>query len=228
MTSRGGCSRCCQHERPTRALAHCGIVRPCQIAVGRGLAWVGLVTALAAGLPAAANEEQPANSRPASIPLTLEPADEPLAAAASQADEATGLGQLPFDWQAWAVVLLAGAGMLGLRFYGRQRSQPLPPDVFELLGEATLGGGQPVRIIRFGPKTLLVTTGSGGLRTLAELDDPLATEWVAAACRGDRTLRAVHAPTGSARNDASRFTPATPATPATSLRESSVQSAEVA
>ncbi|MBT7728133.1 MAG: hypothetical protein HN703_04555, partial [Planctomycetaceae bacterium] len=49
--------------------------------------------------------------------------------------------------------------------------------------------GQAVRIVRFGPKTLLVSVGSGGPKTLSELDDPLATEWIAAACRGEQTLR---------------------------------------
>ena len=63
--------------------------------------------------------------------------------------------------------------------------------MFELLGEATLGNGQTVRIVRFGPKTLLVSTGNGGPKTLSELDDPLATEWIAAACRGEQTLRSL-------------------------------------
>jgi len=65
----------------------------------------------------------------------------------------------------------------------------VPADVFELLGETTLGNGQPVRIVRFGPKTLLIGSGSSGPITLSELDDPLATEWIAAACRGEQTLR---------------------------------------
>jgi len=65
----------------------------------------------------------------------------------------------------------------------------VPADVFEQLGETTLGNGQAVRIVRFGPKTLLIGSGSSGPITLSELDDPLATEWIAAACRGEQTLR---------------------------------------
>lgn len=188
----------CRYERSTRGSIRAAVVRSCRVAILRSISWLGIVGALAAVPAAAAEGEQPASGRPVSIPLRLEQAVEPAAAADGQAETGTGLSPLPFDWQAWAVVVLAVVGMLGLRFFGRQRTQPLPTDVFELLGEATLGGGQPVRIVRFGPKTLLVTTGSGGPRTLAELDDPLATEWIAAACRGERTLRAVHAPAGPA------------------------------
>jgi len=164
------------------------------ITCGQRFRWLALLAAMAVGPIAEAKEAEPSRGRPASIPLALDQAAEPTSGIDGQKDEAASLSELPFDWQAWAVVLLAVVGIFGLRFFGRQRAQSLPKDVFELLGEATLGGGQPVRIVRFGPKTLLVTSGSGGPRTLAELDDPLATEWIAAACRGDRMLRAVQAP----------------------------------
>jgi hypothetical protein len=97
--------------------------------------------------------------------------------------------EMAFDWKAWAVVGVAGAVLVGIRLFSRQAVFKIPSDVFELLGESTLGGGQIVRIVRFGPKTLLVSVGSGGPKTLSELDDPLATEWIAAACRGEQTLR---------------------------------------
>lgn len=192
-----------QHRRyepsPARPVG-CGLGRLWLSVLVGGLGWLGPVLVLAAEPAAAGAGNQAASARPASIPLELEQPAEPVGPADRQ-DGATGLSELPFDWQAWAVVLLAIAGILGLRFVGRQKTQPLPADVFELLGESTLVG-QPVRIVRFGPKTLLVTTGSGGPRTLAELDDPLATEWIAAACRGDRTLRAVRTPAGPARKPA--------------------------
>ncbi|MBT6054424.1 MAG: flagellar biosynthetic protein FliO [Planctomycetaceae bacterium] len=97
--------------------------------------------------------------------------------------------EVAFDWKAWAVVGVAGAVLVGVRLFSRRAVFKIPSDVFELLGESTLGGGQAVRIVRFGPKTLLVSVGSGGPKTLSELDDPLATEWIAAACRGEQTLR---------------------------------------
>ena len=96
---------------------------------------------------------------------------------------------IAFDWKAWAVVGIAGAVLVGVRLFNRRTEFKIPSDVFELLGGSTLGNGQAVRIIRFGPKTLLVSVGSGGPKTLSELDDPLATEWIAAACRGEQTLR---------------------------------------
>jgi flagellar biogenesis protein FliO len=96
---------------------------------------------------------------------------------------------IAFDWKAWAIVGIAGAVLVGVRLFNRRTEFKIPSDVFELLGESTLGNGQAVRIIRFGPKTLLVSVGSGGPKTLSELDDPLATEWIAAACRGEQTLR---------------------------------------
>lgn len=44
-----------------------------------------------------------------------------------------------------------------------------------------------------------MSVGSGGPKTLSELDDPLATEWIAAACRGEQTLRSLasHSMTGN-------------------------------
>ena len=201
----------------------------CHVMVG-GLYWLVVVVALAGGSFVEAKEADPGHGRPASIPLSLEQAAAATAATGEQVDEAVSLRRLPFDWQAWAVVLLGIGGVFGLRFFGRQRSQPLPKDVFELLGEATLGAGQPVRIIRFGPKTLLVTSGSGGPRTLAELDDPLATEWIAAACRGDRTLRAVHAPVGANPTAGGNASGATtkPFSSVNQSLEPSLSSAEVA
>jgi hypothetical protein len=124
-----------------------------------------------------------------SIPLSLE------GTSASQPSERSSdlawNSEVAFDWKAWAVVGFAGIVLVGIRLISRRAVFKMPSDVFELLGEATLGGGQPVRVVRFGPKTLLVSVGSGGPKTLSELDDPLATEWIAAACRGEQTLRSL-------------------------------------
>ena len=193
MIARSQHSLSCRCEQPMSACATVG--RTCR-GIFYCLRWLALLVVLTGGAVVEAKEAESVRARPPSIPLALEQTAKATAVIDGQAGKAVSLSELPFDWQAWAVVLLAVVGIFGLRFFGRQRSQPLPKDVFELLGEATLGGGLPVRIVRFGPKTLLVTSGSGGPRTLAELDDPLATEWIAAACRGDRTLRAIHAPTG--------------------------------
>ena len=122
-----------------------------------------------------------------SIPLSLE--ESSASQPAEQSSDLAWNSEMAFDWKAWAVVGVAGIVLVSIRLFGRRIVVKMPSDVFELLGEATLGGGQPVRIVRFGPKTLLVSVGSGGPKTLSELDDPLATEWIAAACRGEQTLR---------------------------------------
>ena len=75
--------------------------------------------------------------------------------------------------------------MAAFRITSLRRTKSLPPDVFELLGEATLGGQQTVRVVRFGPRTLLIGVSPSGCQTLAELDDPQATERIATACRSD-------------------------------------------
>ena len=137
-----------------------------------------------------------------SIPLSL---DGSLASQPSeQSSDLAWNSEMAFDWKAWAVVGIAGMVLVGIRFFSHRTVFKIPSDVFELLGEATLGGGQPVRIVRFGPKTLLVSVGSGGPKTLSELDDPLATEWIAAACRGEQTLRSLvgHSMAGDDSSDA--------------------------
>lgn len=90
------------------------------------------------------------------------------------------------DWKLLAAMGAAFAAIAGYRLFSTRRAVTLPPDVFELLGEASLGGQQSVRVIRFGPRTLLVGVSAAGCQTLAELTDPQATDCIVAACRGTR------------------------------------------
>lgn len=92
-------------------------------------------------------------------------------------------GQLS-DWKLLAVIAAAFVVVAAATVVNRRRPIALPPDVFEVLGEASLGGPHAVRVVRFGPKTLLVGVSSAGCHTLAELSDPQATACIAAACRG--------------------------------------------
>lgn len=89
------------------------------------------------------------------------------------------------DWTVLLAVAAAFALVAAFRFTSLRRTKSLPPEVFELLGEASLGGQQTARIVRFGPRTLLIGVSSAGCQTLAELDDPQATERIATACRSD-------------------------------------------
>lgn len=88
------------------------------------------------------------------------------------------------DWRLLAALGGAFAVLACYRFVSGRRVATLPPDVFEVLGEASLGGQQSVRVVRFGPRTLLVGVSAAGCHTLAELVDAQATEAIAAACRG--------------------------------------------
>ena len=89
------------------------------------------------------------------------------------------------DWTPLLAVAAAFALVAAFRFTSLRRAKSLPPDVFELLGEASLGGQQTARVVRFGPRTLLIGVSSAGCQTLAEIDDPQATERIAIACRSD-------------------------------------------
>ena len=88
------------------------------------------------------------------------------------------------DWRLLAAIVAAFAVVAAATAFTRRRASVLPPDVFEVLGEGSLGGQHAVRIVRFGPKTLLVGVSAAGCQTLAELTDPQATACIAAACRG--------------------------------------------
>jgi flagellar biosynthetic protein FliP len=94
------------------------------------------------------------------------------------------------DWRVLVAVGGCFVVLVGMRSFLRRQALPLPPDVFEVLGSAPLAGPHAVRIVRFGPKTLLVGLSSSGCTTLAEITDPQATACIAAACRGAQPPRA--------------------------------------
>lgn len=183
------------------------LVRPWQFrAMLAAIAWLGCANAV---LPHAAHGEAPIapspdsdpeprdaapaapGATPAQAPARLPPPvaldrDAPAAAPAERPSAALGFS--PFML---AVLAAACIGAVALRIARRRRDATLPPDVFAVLGEASLGGPHAVRIVRFGPKTLLVALSSGGCRTLAEVSDPQATAVMVAACRG---AHPAHAP----------------------------------
>jgi len=85
------------------------------------------------------------------------------------------------DWRVLVALGGAFAALAGYRLFAARRVAALPHDVFEVLG-----GQQSVRIVRFGPRTLLLGVSASGCQTLAELADPQATDAIVAACRGVR------------------------------------------
>lgn len=86
------------------------------------------------------------------------------------------------NWSVLAAILGAFGVLVAFRVVSGRRSRTLPAEVFDVLGEASLGGHHAVRVVRFGPRTLLVGVSSAGSQTLAEIDDPALTERIAAAC----------------------------------------------
>jgi flagellar biogenesis protein FliO len=130
-----------------------------------------LVEAATAAGPAAARSLAP-------VPLSTEPQP-------SVGSRTPAFRPLP-DWRLLVALGSAFAAVAVYRVVTARRSVGMPPDVFEVLGEASLGGQQSVRIVRFGPRTLLVGVSSAGCQTLAELTDPQATDRMVAACHGSR------------------------------------------
>ena len=130
-----------------------------------------VVEAATAAGPAAARSLAP-------VPLSTEPQP-------SVGSRTPALRPLP-DWRLLVALGSAFAAVAVYRVVTARRSVGMPPDVFEVLGEASLGGQQSVRIVRFGPRTLLVGVSSAGCQTLAELTDPQATDRMVAACHGSR------------------------------------------
>jgi len=163
------------------------------IVAGLSLAVVTWADAPAtAPLPPLPDDEPPATAPPATFePVTAHtPADgsRPLS---GRGPTAVGGPRPPVtppfgDWTALVAVAAAFAVLAAFRMRSMRRVRPLPPDVFELLGEASLGGQRAVRVVRFGPRALLIGVSAAGCQTLAEIDDPQATEKIAAACRGER------------------------------------------
>jgi len=158
-------------------------------------AWAVVVAAACAvtgSVPAAA--EPPVAPAPEAV--ILDPRVTPVSladdAGAGGVRPATPLGGSPAaavprplpDWRLLAALAAAFAAVATYRVFTGRRTVVLPPDVFEVLGEAALGGQQSVRVVRFGPRTLLIGVSSAGCQTLAELNDPQATDRVVAACRG--------------------------------------------
>ena len=138
--------------------------------------WSGMASALAA-------EPESATAMPQVLPALPLTADGDSAVAGPAAAAAGRSGQLT-DWKLLAAIAAAFVVVAAATALTKRRATVLPPDVFELLGEGSLGGQHTVRIVRFGPKTLLVGVSAAGCQTLAELSDPQATACIAAACRG--------------------------------------------
>ena len=125
---------------------------------------------------------QPAPHVPAA-----EPTGRPFGPVSLGAQSASGAGSATparpvGDWSVLAAIVGAFAVLVVFRLKSNRRGRMLPSEVFDVLGEGSLGGQHAVRVVRFGPRTLLVGISSSGSQTLAEIDDLMVTEQIAAAC----------------------------------------------
>lgn len=113
----------------------------------------------------------------------LQPSSRPVSLLGENAEPVASRPLQPAaNWSVLAAIVGAFA-VLGLfRFRSGRRLRTLPPEIFDVLGEGSLGGQHAVRVVRFGPRTLLVGISPSGSQTLAEIDDPALTERFAAAC----------------------------------------------
>jgi flagellar biosynthetic protein FliP len=147
---------------------------------GRGPFIVTAWLACVAGTVVADEPARPPQVQPVIQPVVLLDRQPVAGGQPSVAKPAGGFG----EWRLLAALGGAFAVLAAFRFFSQRRPATLPPDVFEVLGSAPLAGAHAVRIVRFGPKTLLVGVSSAGATTLAEITDPQATALIAAACRG--------------------------------------------
>ena len=103
------------------------------------------------------------------VPLPIGEADRKATSAARQAT----------DFRLLAAIAAAFAVLAGFRFFtpGRRRAA-LPPDVFEVLGEAPLAGPHTARIVRFGRNPNFFSNNnasSGAIHPLASSCAPCPT-----------------------------------------------------
>lgn len=91
---------------------------------------------------------------------------------------------VPFDGGVFVVVGVLAAGAILVRAFPRQGDRHLPDSVFAVLGEAPLAGPCNVRVVRFGPKTILLGLNGSACTALAEIDDAAVTAGIVADCAG--------------------------------------------
>lgn len=96
--------------------------------------------------------------------------------------------------QQLAATIGAGGVVIGLvisfvwllRCCTPKSARPLPREVVEVLGRASLGGKQTTQLVRVGPKLVLLAATPDGLETLTEITDPSEVARILAACERGR------------------------------------------
>jgi flagellar biogenesis protein FliO len=63
----------------------------------------------------------------------------------------------------------------------------LPPAALEVLGRQVVDQRQSILIVRLGSRLLVLGANAGGMRTLAEITDPVEVDYLAGLCRTPET-----------------------------------------
>ncbi len=74
---------------------------------------------------------------------------------------------------------------------GKTLTGGLPTEVFERLGRSHLDHRQSVHLVRLGSRILVIGSSADGLRTLAEISDPVEVDYLAGLCRHDSDQQTV-------------------------------------
>lgn len=85
-----------------------------------------------------------------------------------------------------ALVVMAASVVVALQWlrrHGPAVLRALPNEALEPLGQRVLSRGVAVHLVRCGSRMLLLGVGPDGVRTLAEIQDPVEVDLLAGACR---------------------------------------------
>lgn len=111
-----------------------------------------------------------------------------------EADQSKSHGPAGWSTTVWSLLFVVGLITLGARWLKSRSPVPtrgLPSDVFELLGSKPIDQRTSVVLARCGSRLLLLNLSPHGLRTLAEISDPVEADCLAGLCRAtprDQTL----------------------------------------
>jgi flagellar biogenesis protein FliO len=174
------------------------------VSIGRGLTGVICLLAIcgSAVTPVAAQDPgtMPAGQRSIAVRQPWETSPDPLngptqrvlpkRGAATSETSASSKSTKPTSATLWgtvvAIVLLAGGLMVTLKWlrrHGPAVLRALPDEALEPLGQRVLSRGVAVHLVRCGGRMLLLGVGPDGVRTLAEIHDPVEVDLLAGACR---------------------------------------------
>jgi flagellar biogenesis protein FliO len=86
-----------------------------------------------------------------------------------------------------ALTLVIGVILVAARLWKKHGPIPaagLPPEALELLGQRQIGSHHSIFLVRLGARVLVLGSATEGLRTLAEVNNPVDVDLLCGLCRG--------------------------------------------